>query len=300
MNIGKLGVWSVLDSLPAATEADFARRLERWGYTALWSSEVFGRNVLVNAAWLLANTRTLIVASGIANIHGRDAMAMAAARAQLNEQSGGRFLLGVGISHAPLVAVRGHAYDKPASTLRAYLESMQRTPYHSVPPAARAPMVVGALGPKMLAVARDLADGAHPYNTTVAQTAEQRRILGPDKLLCVEQKILLETDAARARAIARANLRRYAAAANYVNSWRRAGFTEQDVGGDLSDRLIDALIAWGDEDAIVARIREHWAAGADHVCVQALHSDPTKQLTAGPNVDLLQRLAPFAEESNAR
>jgi probable F420-dependent oxidoreductase len=152
----------------------------------------------------------------------------------------------------------------------------------------------------MLALARDLTDGAHPYNTTVGQTGEARAILGPGKLLCVEQKIVLETDPARGREIARANLLPYLALPNYVNSWRRAGFDDRDLAGNLSDRLVDALVAWGDEDALVARIREHWAAGADHVCIQALHLDPKKPTLAGPDGSLLRRLAPLARESNVR
>ena len=151
-----------------------------------------GRDVLVNAAWLLANTQSLVVACGIANIHARDAMAIAAARTQLNEQSNGRFLLGIGVSHARLVeSLRGHTYDQPVTTMRTYIEAMARAHYSSPRPPEPPLTVLAALGPKMLAVARDVTDGAHPYNTTVAQTAAAREILGPGKLLCVEQKLLL-------------------------------------------------------------------------------------------------------------
>jgi len=299
MKIGRLGVWALVDCLTASAEAAFARAVEQWGYSALWMGEALGRDVLVNAAWLLANTRTLVIASGIANIFARDAMAMAAARGQLNEQSGGRFLLGMGISHAPLVrAMRGHTYEKPVTTMRTYVEAMARAQYISPRPSDAMPTVIAALGPKMVALARDVADGAHPYNTTVAQTAEARAILGPHKLLCVEQKLLLETNASRAREIARAYLLPYQRLPNYVNSWRRAGFDDSDFADKLSNRLIDALVAWGDEDALVARIREHWQAGADHVCMQALHADPSKSTLDGPNIDLIQHLAPLARESN--
>ena len=293
MNVNKLGVWALVDSLSAVAEAQLARDIEQWGYSALWTGEATGRDVLVNSGWLLANTRTLILASGIANIHARDAMAIAAARAQLNEQSGGRFLLGIGISHAPLVkSLRGHTYDKPVTTMRTCIEAMARAHYSSPRPPEPPLTVLAALGPKMLALARDLTDGAHPYNTTVAQTAEAREILGPGKLLCVEQKLLLESDPARAREIARANLLPYLALPNYVNSWRRAGFDDRDLAGSLSDRLVDALVAWGDEEALVRRIREHWAAGADHVCIHALYPDPKKLMVLGPDVSLLERLAP--------
>jgi probable F420-dependent oxidoreductase len=301
MNPGKLGVWTLIDSLSSSAEAQFARNVEQWGYSALWTGEAWGRDVLVNSGWLLANTRTLVIASGIANIYARDAMAMASARAQLNEQSGGRFLLGMGISHAPLVAgLRGHNYGKPVETMRTYLEAMSRARYASPPPPESPQTLLAALGPKMVALSGELADGAHPYNITVSQTAEAREILGPQKLLCVEQKVLLEPDPGRARAIGRANLRPYADMPNYVNSWRRAGFDDRDFAGDLSDRLIDAVIAWGDEEALAARIREHWQAGASHVCINALHADPNKLMAvAGPDISLIERLAPLARASNA-
>jgi len=193
MKIGRLGVWALVDCLTASAEAAFARDVEQWGYSALWMGEALGRDVLVNAAWLLANTRKLVIASGIANIFARDAMAMAAARGQLNEQSGGRFLLGMGISHAPLVsAMRGHTYEKPVTTMRTYVEAMARAQYISPRPSDAMPTVIAALGPKMVARAR-WRRWRSITNTTVAQTAEARAILGPHKLLCVEQKLLLET-----------------------------------------------------------------------------------------------------------
>ena len=301
MNIGRLGVWALLDSLSSDAEAHFARNIENWGYSALWTGEALGRDVLINSGWLLANTRRLVVASGIANVYARDPMAMAAARTQLQEQSGGRFLLGIGISHAPLVqAVRGHAYARPVATMQAYLQAMAQAKYDAPSPARAPPIVIAALGPKMLALARDVAAGAHSYNITVQQTAEARGILGPGKLLCVEQKVLLQTDPTEARRIARANLKGYLALPNYVNSWRRAGFDDRDFAGALSDRLIDALVAWGDEEALVDRVRSHWNAGADHVCIQALHADPSRSVLAGPDAALLERLAPLAREANSR
>ena len=221
MKMGRLGVWAQVDCMTASAEAEFARDVEQWGYSALWTPEAMGRDVLVNSGWLLANTRKLVIASGIANIFARDAMAMAAARVQLNEQSGGRLLLGMGISHAPIViAIRGHIYEKPVTTMRTYVEAMAHAEYSSPRPSDSTLTVIAALGPKMLALARDFADGAHPYDTTVAQTAAARAVLGPNKLLCVEQKVLLETNAASAREVARAYLRPYLRLSNYVNSWR--------------------------------------------------------------------------------
>src|SRR5437870_22073 len=266
MEMGRLGVWAQVDCMTASAEAEFTRDVEQWGYSALWTPEAMGRDVLVNSGWLLANTRKLVIASGIANIFARDPRPMAAARVQRNEQSAGRLLLGMGISHAPIVsAIRGHIYEKPVTTMRTYVEAMAHAEYSSPRPSDSTLTVIAALGPKMLALARDFADGAHPYNTTVAQTAAARAVLGPNKLLCVEQKVLLETNAARAREIARAYLRPYLRLSNYVNSWRRAGFDDGDFADNGSNRLVGTLVAWGDEDALVGRIREHWQGRGSHL-----------------------------------
>jgi probable F420-dependent oxidoreductase len=218
------------------------------------------------------------VATGIANIYGRDAAAMAAAQKSLAEQSGNRFLLGIGVSHAPLVeGVRGHVYEKPVAKLRAYLEDMAKSRYIAPPPSERPLTVVAALGPKMLALTRELADGSHPYNVTPEHTAEARAVLGPDKLLCPEQMVLLETDPATARRAARAALAIYLPLPNYRNNFLRMGFGDGDFDGGGSDRLIDAIVAWGDADAILRRIQAHWEAGADHVCIQSIRRDGDMQ-----------------------
>lgn len=291
MKIGKLGVWGVTEGLSAADAASFAARVERWGYGALWLPEAVGRNVLVHGAWLLAKTETLVVATGIANIYARDAIAMAAAQLTLAEQSGGRFLLGIGVSHTDLVeGLRGHHYEKPVAKMRAYLEAMRGAMYIAPRPAETPPTVIAALGPRMLALAAELADGVHPYNVTPAHTAQARQILGPGKLLCPEQMVLLETDPAAARAIGRNVLSVYLPRPNYANNLRRLGFTDDDLAGGGSDRLVDSIIAWGDEGAIRARIQEHWDAGADHVCIQAIPRGPSMQ--APPDERLLELLAP--------
>jgi probable F420-dependent oxidoreductase len=287
MNLKHLGVWAATDGLPAADTAAFARRVEAWGYGALWTPEAVGREVFSACAWLLANTSSLIIASGIANIYARDSFSAAAAQKGLNEQSGGRFLLGLGVSHIPLVeGVRKLQYGKPVATMRAYLRAMADAPYQSVPPAAAPKTVVAALGPKMLELAAELADGAHPYNVTPEHTRQARALLGAGKLLCVEQAAILETSPADARAIARRFLDIYLGLPNYVDNWRRLGFTDADFAGGGSDRLVDALFAWGDEKAIRARIDEHWQAGADHVCIQAVGR------TTLPDERLLGLLAP--------
>jgi len=271
MQMNKLGVWAALDSLPAPKAAAFARQVEGWGYGALWIPEGLGREIFSASAWLLANTRTLIVANGIANIYARDSFSTVAAQMGLNEQSVGRFLLGLGVSHVPLVeGLRKHAYGKPVTTMRAYLQAMAEADYRSVAPPATPKTVLAALGPKMLELSAELADGAHPYNVTPEHTRRAREILGSGKQLCVEQAAILETNAADARAIARSFLSFYLTLPNYVDNWRRLGFTDADFAGGGSDRLVDSIIVWGDERAIRERIEAHWQAGADHVCVQAV------------------------------
>jgi len=289
MKLGRLGVWAPMDVMTAAEGAAFAQRVEGWGYAALWLPESRGRNVLAHSAWLLANTKDLIVAPGIANIYARDPMAMANGQRGLNEQSGGRFLLGVGVSHAPMVTgLRGHSYGKPVTTMRAYLEAMAAAPYLAPDPPERPLTIVAALGPRMMALSGELADGAHPYNVPPEHTAEARGILGRGKLLCPEVWVLLESDAGKARSAARQALASYMRLDNYVNNWRRLGFGDDDLGGGGSDRFIDANVAWGDEAAIRKRIQEHWDAGADHVCIQSISPDGSRR----PDEKVLALLAP--------
>ncbi len=287
MNLDKLGVWAATDRLAAADAAALAKRAEAWGYGAFWIPEATGREAFSACAWLLANTTRLIVAAGIANIYARDPFAALAAQQGLNEQSNGRFLLGLGVSHVPLVeGLRKLKYGKPVATMRAYLQSMASSRYGSVAPAETPQTVLAALGPKMLELSRDLADGAHPYNVPPEHTRQAREILGPGKHLCVEQGAVLETDATKARAAARRFLSVYLGLPNYVENWKRLGFSDADVAGGGSDRLIDSVIVWGDEKAIRTRIDAHWQAGADHVCVQAISQ------TEAADQRLLELLAP--------
>jgi probable F420-dependent oxidoreductase len=289
MKLNKLAVWANMDSQPAAAAAALAQRVEGWGYSALWLPEAVGRNGLVHAAWLLANTERLIVATGIVNIYARDPVAMNAAQHTLNEQSGGRFLLGMGVSHIPLVEdLRGHQYGKPVATMRAYLQAMKASRYLAPPPPEPPVTVIAALGPNMLALAAAEADGAHPYNVTPEHTAEARAILGAGKWLCPEQKVLLETDPAKARAAGRKALSVYMALPNYRNNWLRLGFSEDDLAGQGSDRFIDAMVAWGDETAIRRRIQQHWDAGADQVCINPLRVDGS----FAPDETVIELLAP--------
>jgi len=285
---GKLGVWAGLDGLSAKDALAFAQRTEARGFTTLWMPESRGRNVLVMSAFILAGTSRLNVATGIANIYARDAMAAASAQKQLAEQSGNRFLLGLGVSHKPIVSgIRGHDYGKPVATMRAYLAAMRAAPYQAPMPSEPPRTVIAALGPKMLELAREMADGAHPYCVTPEHTAEARRILGAGKLLCPEVMVLLETDAAKARAAARQALSFYIGLENYANNWRRLGFGDNDLAGGGSDRFVDANVAWGDEAAIRRRLQLYYDAGADHVCIQAIHPSGSRSIIDERIFDLL-------------
>ena len=271
MKVARLGAWVLVNEFAAPEAAALAQRLEALGYGSLWIPEAFGRDPMVGAGWLLGNTTKLQVATGIANTYARDPMAMINAQYGLNEQSGGRFLLGIGVSHSMLVeGVRGHEYRPPLAEMKAYLGAMAKVQYSGVQPPEKPLTVIAALGPRMLEVARDMADGAHPYNVTPGHTAKARAILGANKLLMVEQKCVLETDPAKARAIGRRVIGHSINLPNYRNNFLRMGFTTDDLENGGSDRLIDGLLAWGDLAAIRARIQEHWDAGADQVCVQVV------------------------------
>jgi probable F420-dependent oxidoreductase len=275
VQLGAIGIWTIkLDAFPAARVQEAATELGELGFGALWFGEAFGREALTTAGLLLAGTKRIVVATGIANIYGRDPVAMAGAQKTLAEAYPDRFLLGLGVSHVPLVEkLRGHRYDKPVATMRAYLDAMDQAPYQAVPPSSKPLRVLAALGPKMLQLSAERADGAHPYNTTPKHTAEARALMGPDPYLCPEQGVVFQKDPAKARAIARKFLAIYLTLPNYTNNWLRLGFEEADFSNGGSDRLIDAVIAWGDLKAVMNRIHEHHAAGADHVCVQVLTDD---------------------------
>lgn len=276
MQLGRFGVWTFqIDILPAARMQEAAAELEELGYGAIWCGEAAGREALTKAALLLAGTKRAVIATGIANIYGRDPVTMAAGQKTLAEAYPNRFLLGLGVSHVPLVEkLRGHKYDKPVPTMRAYLDAMDQAPYQAVPPPSKPLRVIAALGPMMLKLSAERADGAHPYNTTPKHTAQARELLGAGPLLCPEQAVVLETNPARARAIARKFLAIYLTLPNYTNNFLRLGFQEADFASGGSDKLIDAVIAWGDLKTVLNRIQEHHSAGADHVCVQVLTDEP--------------------------
>jgi probable F420-dependent oxidoreductase len=275
MTLGRIGIWtSTLDAQPALKAQQAAQELERMGYAAIWVPESVRREALTNSGLLLAATSRIVVATGIANIYARDAMTMAAGQKTLAEAYPGRFLLGLGVSHQPSVEqVRGHVYGKPVATMRAYLHAMSNAPYQSVEPPEKPHTVLAALGPKMLHLASELTSGAHPYFVPVEHTRRAREVLGGEALLAPEQAVVLETDAGKARAIARRHTQQYLRLPNYVNNLVRLGYAKEDVAGAGSDRLVDDIVAWGELEAVASRVLAHFEAGADHVCVQVIAED---------------------------
>jgi probable F420-dependent oxidoreductase len=279
--LGQLGVWwALLGSQDAATERDAAREIERLGYGTLWYGEsVRNKDALAHAAILLEATARINVASGIASIYVRDPAASKSGAYFLADASGGRFVLGLGVSHEPAVTSRGHDYGKPVTMMRAYLDAMDAAAYQPPAPPEPPPVVLAALRPRMLRLAAERTAGAHPYLTTPKHTARAREILGEGPLLAPEQGFVIEPEPDKARAIAREHLRYYLTLPNYVNAWRDDGYGDADFADGGSDRLVDALVAWGDADAIKARISEHRDAGADHVCIQPVTTDLERGLS---------------------
>ncbi len=274
-SLGRVGLWTFqLDLQPMTAAQEAAAELESLGYRALWVPEAVGREPLVNSALLLSATEHLVVATGIASLHARTAMTMQAGQKTLSEAFPGRFLLGIGVSHQAAVEGLHHAgYEKPYTTMVGYLDAMDSSFYLGAAPSTAPQRVLAALGPKMLRLAAERALGAHPYFVPVEHTVLARETLGPDALLAPEQAVVLSSDPAVAREVAVRFMRGYLGLPNYANNLRRLGWTEEDIAGP-STALVDAIVAWGELDAVVARLRAHLDAGADHVCVQVLTEDP--------------------------
>lgn len=283
-----VGIWTgALDALAPAQAREQVAELDEQGWGSLWYGEAYGREAFTNAAMLLGASERLPVGTGIANIYGRDAVAMKGAALTVAAQFPGRFLCGMGVSHQPLVErMRGHEYAGPIATMRAYLDAMDQAPYAAVPPSEPPPFVLAALGPKMLELARERTAGAHPYLATPEHTAQAKEILGPDKELVVEMAAVLSDDLEVWEARAHWHLEIYTGLPNYVNNWKRLGFGDDDAVRGGSDRLKEALVARG-EAAIQARVREHLEAGATQVVVQVLGANP-----ADVPADDWRRLAP--------
>jgi probable F420-dependent oxidoreductase len=283
-----LGVWYVTNGVDRGALVELAQRVEAAGYSTLWYPESVGWEAFALGGFLLGQTTTLRLGSGIANIYARDPLAARQAHDTLNALYGGRFWMGLGVSHVPNVeGSRGHVYGKPVATMRAYLERINGA--QVMTPAVPSQVVIAALGPRMLALAAELCQGVLPYSVTPEHTARAREILGPVARLCVQQKVCLERDPDTARAAGSKALGNHLQLTNYRNNWMRLGFTEDDFAGAGSTRFLDAIIAWGDVDRIRERIDAHFAAGADHVCIQ-----PVNPRGTGPDWTVIDALAPGA------
>jgi probable F420-dependent oxidoreductase len=270
MKLGRLGVWYSADKCDAAGLADLLRVVERNGYAAYWYPEGRGYESMALASYLLAKSDKLVVGSSIANIYARDPYSAKQGMLLLNGFYGDRFILGLGVSHRLSVeGLRGKKYEKPLATMGAYLDGV----YKDLPTGTEAPVALAALGPKMLELSAKRTMGALPYNVTAKHTAIAAKILGPGKMLAVEQKVTIETDPAKARALGRKELARYMVLENYRNNWLREGFTEADLKDGGSDRFIDKMCLWGDADTVRQGLRAHFDAGATHVCLQPVHEE---------------------------
>jgi probable F420-dependent oxidoreductase len=274
--LGRVGVWSfALQTKPAAEEQSALACYQAAGYSAAWFPESIGsKEAMSHAAVLLAGRSEMVVATGIANIYARDAAAMLNGARTLAEAYPGRVVLGIGVSHAPSVAARGGTYGPPVKTMTAYLDAMDAATYAGPGAAERPPVLLAALGPRMLELAAERTDGAHPYFVPVEHTRMARERLGPGPVLAVEVTAVLQTDAALARDTARAFATRYLGLENYANNLRRLGWADEDLAGGGSGRLLDAVVPQGDAASIARRVHEHLDAGADHVCIQLRAADP--------------------------
>ena len=288
MDLGRVGVSQMeFVTEPAKAVRHAARELEELGFGALWYPEsLVVKECFAAGALLLAGTDQIPVATGIANLWARDAMTMACGARTLGEAFPGRFMLGLGVSHAEQVGPHGFDYGKPVSTMRNYLDRMESLAYNGPEPAQPVPLMLAALRPKMLELARERAVGAHPYFVPVEHTRRAREVLGGGKLLATKVTVILDTDAGVARGLARSFTPFYLGKTNYSKALMWLGYTETDVSDAGSDRLIDDVIGWGDVDAVTTRVEEHLDAGADHVCVHVLND------SAGFPMDELRALAP--------
>lgn len=274
-------------NLPARDFRRAVAEIDAMEFGTIWIGEAIGREVLAASALILSATQRATVATGIANIYVRDATAMINGARTLAEAWPDRFVLGVGVSHVPLVSERGHQYDKPVTTMRAYLDAMEHAPFR-LKSAPTPPIVLAALGPKMMELARDRTAGAHPYFVPAEHTKEARRILGNDRVLAPEAAVVFAHDRQSARAVGDRYMKTYLNLDNYRRNLERLGWPPEELQVPGSDRVFDAVVAWGDENDIAAKLRRHLEAGADHVAVQVLTSTPE----TAP-LDVLRRLAPL-------
>jgi probable F420-dependent oxidoreductase len=270
---GRLAVFSgSLASQPAAVQREVAREIEALGFGTLWYGEALAREVFAQGAIFLAATRGLVIASGIANIWARDPMAMAAGGRALGEAWPGRFILGLGVSHAPMVAARGHDYTRPVAAMRDYLDRMEQALWRG-PEAPLPPIVLAALGPKMVALAAERTAGAYPYFTTAEHIRQVREQLGREAFIAADLPVVLESERAQARAIGDVHTRQYLGIANYRNNLVRLGWEQAELEPPGSDRLFDAVVAWGGVADVRKRIDRLFDAGADQVVLNLVTRD---------------------------
>ena len=288
MNISGLGVFAFLDSMDGARSVEFARTVERLGYSVLWMVEGSGRDSLSHAAWILARTEALIVGTGAASIWARAASTMAAGARTAAELSGDRFILGIGTNNHVSAAMRGLTYDRPVATMLDYLHCMKAATYNAPPPFAEVPVLLAAINPRMLTLAGSDAHGTLTYFVTPEHTARARQIVGAKRWVCTEQAVMLERNPEKARAAARSYMKVYLKIPAYLKNLRTLGFDDKDFCGSGSNRLVDAIVAWGDEAALHDRIEAHYEAGATHVCVLPLSSEGGMD----PEMRALAALAP--------
>ena len=288
MEFGKFGVFAFTDQLDAGQLTELSGGVEEMGYSTLWYPEAFNYETFAVGGYLLSQSSKLIVASGIANIYARDPAASVMGCNSLNALYGGRFVLGLGVSHAPLVSdVRGHEYTRPVATMRKYLQDMNAAwdALGSAP--AEKQVILAALGPNMSKLSAEISLGTFPYNITPDQVALSRAAMGPSGIICCEQKVCLTNDADQAREVARAALGVYMSLPNYYKNWFRLGFDEDDLKDGGSDRLMDAMVLWGDASAINSKLQQYLDNGADQVVIQALRADGKP----GPDYNALEALA---------
>jgi probable F420-dependent oxidoreductase len=271
MDLGSIGVWSgTLRNGERAAILDASAELEELGYGTIWFPGGQRAGLADHIMAILQRTRRVVVATGIVSVWTHPAAEIAAEHHTITQAHPGRFLLGLGISHQTVVERTGLAYEHPLAKLRSYLDELDSAPT-PVPIEER---ILASLGPRSMQLARERSRGTHPYFVPVEQTRIARAAVGPGKIVAPEQMAVFETDPARARAIARATTDRYLHMPNYANNLLRLGFAESDFADGGSDRLVDAVVAWGDPESVMQRVREHHTAGADHVCVQVLTEGP--------------------------
>ncbi len=271
MKLGRVGLWAAdFDLQPMAKAQEAIAQVEEMGYSAVWVPEAVLREPFASCGLLLSATKKMVIGTGIASIHARTAQTMQAGWKTLTEAFPDRFLLGMGVSHAPMVSgVHKGTYDKPYSTMVQYLDAMDSGIYFGAKPTTEPQRVLAALGPKMLKLSAERGAGAHPYFVPVEHTVMAREVMGAGALLAPEQAVILETDPDKARAIARQHMTTYTRLPNYVNNLKRFGFEDDEIVNQ-EDRVVDAIVAWGSIDTVVARVKAHFDAGADHVCMQVL------------------------------